>query len=253
VVRREPSKSGVQVCKYLQASGIDNTTRRGILSNAFTKRVHGSEKGIRQVPRAPQSESERNQTRRRILDAAQALFDKAGIDAVSMRAIGKDVGLTAPALYAYYSSKTHLLCALWKDALAELYQTLRGLSENQSDPLLAIKEIGQAYAEFALENLARFRLLFMLDRHDQMDDLEDGGYRRASYDVLRQRAAEAIDRGLFRICDPDLVAQIIWTGLHGVLSRTTSSSSFAFLPTSLLIPSMIDTLLAGLQKRPSRA
>ncbi len=202
------------------------------------------------MPRLPLSEIEKNQTRRRILDAAQALFDKAGIDAVSMRAIGKDVGLTAPALYAYYTSKTHLLCALWKDTLADLYHKLRNISEKQRDPLLAIQEIGQAYSEFSLENQARFRLLFMLDQQNQMQDLEDGGYRQAAYHVLRQRASDAIDQGLFRIDDPDLIAQIIWTGLHGVLSRTMSSSSFEFLPTSLLIPSMIDTLLAGFQKLP---
>ena len=229
---------------------IDRPLCHVLILNAFNKRVQNSDKDVQRVPRLPLSETERNQTRRRILDAAQALFDKAGIDAVSMRAIGKDVGLTAPALYAYYASKTHLLCALWKDALTELYHTLQNISDNQSNPLLAMREIGQAYSEFALENQARFRLLFMLDRQNEIQDLEDGGYRQAAYQVLRQRARDAIDQGLFRIDDPDLVAQVIWTGLHGILSRTTSSSSFEFLPTSLLIPSMIDTLLAGFQKLP---
>jgi len=199
------------------------------------------------MPRAPQSEQERNQVQRRILDAAHELFDKAGIEAVSMRALGSRVGLTASALYAYFPGKTQLLRALWRDALAGLLSQLVAISQRESDPMAAIEALLVAYSQFVMENPARFHVMVMLDRQELVADPEDRDLRDATYQVLRRRAADAIEQGRLRFTDPDLVSQILWTGLHGVLDLITSVPNFQFAPSSLLIPSMIDTLLTGVQ------
>ncbi len=200
------------------------------------------------MPRAPQTEQERNRIRQRILDAAHELFDKAGIEGVSMRAVGARVGLTASALYAYFPGKAQLMRALWRNALEELLRKFLVISTREPDPIAAIRALAQAYADFAMENPARFHVVHMVDRQDPAPGLEDGGLREAAYQVLRLRVAEAIAQGRLRVSDPDLVSQMLWTGLHGVLNLTTAGMSFPFLPSSLLIPSMIDTLLTGVER-----
>lgn len=56
----------------------------------------------------------RSATRSRILEAAMELFSTNGVDATSIRAIAERCGLTDPAVYYYFPSKTALLDALWE-------------------------------------------------------------------------------------------------------------------------------------------
>jgi AcrR family transcriptional regulator len=58
--------------------------------------------------------------RQRILDAALAIADDKGLDAVTMRAVAARVGVTAMALYPHVQSKEDLLDGLVGRLLAEL-------------------------------------------------------------------------------------------------------------------------------------
>lgn len=60
--------------------------------------------------------------RQQILDAALAIADEKGLDAVTMRAVGARVGVTAMALYPHVRSKDDLLDGLVGRLLAELSQ-----------------------------------------------------------------------------------------------------------------------------------
>ena len=59
--------------------------------------------------------------RQRILDAALAIADERGLDAVTMRAVAAGVGVTAMALYPYVKSKDDLLDGLVGRLLTELH------------------------------------------------------------------------------------------------------------------------------------
>src|SRR5580692_8431174 len=58
--------------------------------------------------------------RDQILDAALAMADEQGLDAVTMRAVAARIGVTAMALYPHVSSKDDLLDGLVDHLLAEL-------------------------------------------------------------------------------------------------------------------------------------
>ena len=55
-----------------------------------------------------------------IVDAAIALADEGGIDAVSMRAVGERLGRTPMALYTYIPGKAELIDLMWDHIAAEL-------------------------------------------------------------------------------------------------------------------------------------
>jgi AcrR family transcriptional regulator len=202
------------------------------------------------MPRAPQSEQERDLVRGRILSAARELFDHSGIEAVSMRAVGARVGLSASALYAYFPAKVDLLRALWWDALDELHVRMQALSQREPDPTAAIRELATAYVEFALENPPRFRTLFMAEQGDLAAELRTARVIHDAYRLFRQRVAEAIGQRRLRLDDPDLVAQMLWAAVHGTLTLPLSSVSFPFQPPPLLAARLLDALLAGLSVTP---
>lgn len=198
------------------------------------------------MPRLPQSEQEREQVRQRILKAAQELFDSDGIEAVSMRAIGARVGLAASALYAYFPAKLDLIRALWRGALDDLQAKLCDLSRQEPDPIAVLPRLAKAYADFALEQPIRFRLLFMIDSDVLDADFQSIDETRIAYHLLRERSAEAIAQGRFRLNNPDLVAQTLWSAIHGVAALLITCRAFPFEDPKLLIDTMIETAMRGL-------
>jgi AcrR family transcriptional regulator len=163
-----------------------------------------------------------------------------------MRAVGARVGLTASALYAYFPGKLDLMRALWRDALGQLHHRLDLISLQEADPIKAIRGLAMAYADFALENPVRFRVLFMLDLGELEKELGADQDTQNAYQVVYLRVAEAMDQGRLRLGDPALAAQTLWAGIHGVLILIHSCPSFPFLPPSQLVAAMTETLLAGL-------
>lgn len=201
------------------------------------------------MPRPAQTEEQRTEVQRRILAAARDLFDRSGIEAVSMRAVGARVGLTASALYAYFPAKIDLLRALWWEALDDLQSKLQKISEEEPDPVNAIRYMSMAYVEFGLENPARFRVLFMADQGELADELKRQGIVHDAYRLVRARMADAIEQGRFTIRNPDLGTQVLWAGVQGTLNLINSSASFPFVSPSFLADTVIETMLAGLRAK----
>jgi AcrR family transcriptional regulator len=93
--------------------------------------------------------------RRRILDAALAIADANGLDAVTMRAVAARVGVTAMALYPHVRSKEDLLDGLVGRLLTEL---------SMPDPAKPwpdrLREIARSARETARRHPAVMPLLF---------------------------------------------------------------------------------------------
>jgi len=64
------------------------------------------------VTKADRTPSSRSLTRGRVIEAALALIDTVGADAITMRGVAETVGVTPMALYNHFSSKDDLLRAI---------------------------------------------------------------------------------------------------------------------------------------------
>ena len=166
-------------------------------------------------------ERQRAETRHKILDAARELFVNRGYEATTMREIARRIEYTPTAIYHHFRSKEALLFELCETDFGALARVFREAAQTP-DPIERLDRIGDAYVQFALTHPMHYQLLFMT-RRPPMDSLNDGiaadpGER--AYALLRRACADAISAGRFRpeYDDPDEVAQILWSGLHGILS-----------------------------------
>ncbi len=78
-----------------------------------------------------------------ILDAAQRMFVRKGVEAATMQEIAAEAGLSAGAIYRYYASKEHLLravCGNWLEHDRALFEQAAAASES---PLEAILRVGR--------------------------------------------------------------------------------------------------------------
>jgi AcrR family transcriptional regulator len=96
-----------------------------------------------------------------IKGTARRLLAEQGPSAVSLRAIAREMGMTAPALYRYFSSLDDLIAALVADSYLELTSDIRRAAGEASDPagdrlLAAVRELRR----WALDHPSAFSLLF---------------------------------------------------------------------------------------------
>ena len=90
-------------------------------------------------------------TRRALLDAAGALLDTGGPDAVTLREVGARTGVSRSAPYRHFANKETLLTALATNAMDQLGDTLERLATDDDPPeqslraaLLSLVAIGRA-------------------------------------------------------------------------------------------------------------
>ena len=94
-----------------------------------------------------------------IVDCAWKLAGEHGIAGVSLHALAREVGIRQPSLYGYFDSKDALYDAMFADGNRQLIEHLNALKVPR-DGRAALKQWLSAFAGFALEDPARYELLF---------------------------------------------------------------------------------------------
>jgi AcrR family transcriptional regulator len=94
--------------------------------------------------------------------SGRALLAEGGLEAVTLAAIARELGITAPAIYRYFGSRDELVHALAEDIVTELRAELQRAAapypdERADRQLLAIV---RAFPAWAARNRAEFGLLF---------------------------------------------------------------------------------------------
>src|ERR1700676_3384939 len=97
-----------------------------------------------------------------ILEAAWNLAREHGIAGVSLHALAREVGMRQPSLYAYFDSKLALYDAMFADGNRQLLEWLDAVQLPRNSRT-ALKRFMAAFVAFAIEDSARYELLF--ERH----------------------------------------------------------------------------------------
>ncbi|WDZ87470.1 TetR/AcrR family transcriptional regulator [Micromonospora cathayae] len=94
-------------------------------------------------------------------DGARRLLVSGGLEAVSLRAIARDMGMTAPAIYRYFPSLEALVAALAADFYDELRETVEAARDAAgADPLDQLLAMARAFRRWGVGNRAEFTLIF---------------------------------------------------------------------------------------------
>lgn len=175
-------------------------------------------------------EREREKVRRQILDAARELFARDGYDRVTMRAIAEAIEYSPTTIYNHFEDKEDLVEALCQEDFTRLFAALTAGGIPQ-DPVERIRQMGRAYARFALEYPNHYRFMFMTAKmpdHEMRPDMP--GWR--SFELLLQACRQAVAAGRFAGDSPEAIAQVMWASLHGAtaLLVTYTPNQFPCVP-----------------------
>jgi len=95
-----------------------------------------------------------------IRNAARDLLRRTGASGLSLRAVARSLGMTAPALYRYYDGRDALLEALSVDAYDALTACLVRAASAEDHPVRRLVAASLAYRQWALDATHEFALVF---------------------------------------------------------------------------------------------
>lgn len=144
-----------------------------------------------------------------ILDAAFALLEKEGPDALTTRAVCDAAGIKAPTLYHYFGGKDGLERAMVERGQAVFMEAKR-MPPESADPLDQLRAGWDVAVEFALARPALWRLYA---RHS----LNHPEVFSAGFVLMRSRVQRLIDMRRF-VGPVGTAALAIWTANQGVMS-----------------------------------
>ena len=111
---------------------------------------------------ASRRERARDATTSEIKATARRLLVQDGPDALTLRAIAREMGMTAPGLYRYFASHDDLVAAVCDDLLDELTAVLAAARDTVvvTDPVGRLGATCRAFRRWALEHPREFELSF---------------------------------------------------------------------------------------------
>lgn len=104
--------------------------------------------------------SVRMSTRDRILSAAKAIFERDGLEGLSIRLVARDVGMSPMGIYRHFASKEALVDALMLDGFAAW--EARACAIDEPDPVAWLRHLLDAFLAFAIDDPHRFNAAFLL-------------------------------------------------------------------------------------------
>ncbi len=188
--------------------------------------------------------------RESLLEAAQALFEGGGAEAMSFRAIASRAGCSHSKLYTYFDSKADLVDALRVRSYQLLLNTLSAAAATGRDPIESLRALAVAYVQLGLERPRLYRLLYSAE--GQLGEAESPLYEAkvAALGICRDAIAAAADAGLIDLAiDPLTAAHVFWTGAHGLVELELGGFFVVGRSVEVLAPALVTALIDGLLQR----
>jgi len=157
-------------------------------------------------------------TAERILRAARALFERGGVDAVTMRAIAKAVGITPMAIYRHFPNREALLQRISDDSFQEIARHWSARNDG-SDVIARLLAVQRIYLDYALAHPHLFDHAFSMRREQARRFPEDFRARRSpTLNVVADVVIEAQQAGRLRAGDAWDIAMSLWAHTHGLIA-----------------------------------
>jgi AcrR family transcriptional regulator len=110
----------------------------------------------------PRRDQKQNSLSVLIISTAWKQIASSGAASLSLRAIARELGITAPAIYNYFPNRDALVTALIVDAFTSFgdsqIEALNGIPDHEH--ALRLYTLGQAYRQWALAYPERYQLIF---------------------------------------------------------------------------------------------
>jgi AcrR family transcriptional regulator len=177
-----------------------------------------------------------------IVSAALALIERTDSDeAVTLRAVAREIGIAAPSIYAHFPDRDAILSAVVVRIFDELADAINASTESVGeDPVDRLVAGCSGYVRFGLTHPARYNALFSQHRIGVLAGADDSGkpvtigadgrpdlkFGTDAFAILLDGIVACVRAGESVSTDPLADATAVWVGLHGAVSLRIAMPGF---------------------------
>jgi AcrR family transcriptional regulator len=163
-------------------------------------------------PKSARGEGDR--LRQDLLESAANLMATHGdVESISLRAVARNAGVSATAVYRHFDDHLTLLREASEFCWANFRDALATARLSSTDPFISFRAHGEAYVRFAIDQPGQYRVLFSnkLDLGDEPSAVGRSAFQLLVDDVTTILQLLDDDR------DPQFVAAQVHTWIHGIV------------------------------------
>ncbi len=153
--------------------------------------------------------------RRALIQAALQLIAERGVEALTLREVAQQVGVSRMAPYRHFADKAALLAAVAEEGFRALKAQLLQAA-GHLEPVERLQAIGVAYVDYAVTHAAHYRVMFGTGRADPQSFPALFQVAAETFDVLVQTLVAGQQNGTIRATEPKQQAQMAWSLVHGL-------------------------------------
>jgi AcrR family transcriptional regulator len=197
-------------------------------------------------------ESEKAELKAKILEAAREIVIREGFGALSLRKLAEKIGYAPGNIYLYFDGRDEIASEICRKGFAEMLAAIEPAA-SVKEPLRRLESLLKSYADFAEARPETYKLSFMQDpkfnevmfRQTAID--EENGAGQKAFRLIVDALDELKQNGkIDKQANTKRLAEVLWAGVHGVVSLKLIYPAFPATPTPTLIRTMIRILLKGL-------
>ncbi|HEY2751871.1 TetR/AcrR family transcriptional regulator [Phenylobacterium sp.] len=154
--------------------------------------------------------------RDRLCEAAERLFAERGPDAVTMRQLAAELGVSPMTPYRYFEDKDDILAAVRANGFNRFAEALETARNSAKGARAIGMAVGEAYITFALEHPHSYKLIFDFNQPhvEKYPELVAAGQRaqKTMTGYIEDALAEGLMSG-----DPAQIGLMNWAAIHGAV------------------------------------
>jgi AcrR family transcriptional regulator len=204
----------------------------------------------------PRREEKKVQSRRRILDAARAVFFRDGFMPANLDEVADKAGVAKGTLYRYFESKAELYVAVLAEGGAEFEAKMRATLDPSRSAPDQIRHTARFYFDHYVGNRDYFQIFWAIENQPVIGELPAGVVEEVArlwercLAILSEIIERGVQEGVFRPCDAWEVANLLWTVANGLIQTETSSTRRLLrrAPLERTFEDAIEIVLRGIAK-----
>jgi AcrR family transcriptional regulator len=165
--------------------------------------------------RKPAGRYHHGDLRRALIEEAVRIIGARGVQALTLREVGRRLNVSRTALYRHFRNKSALVAAVAREGFERFRVDLVEAWNSGGRDRDGLRAMGAAYVRFAVTNPSHYRVMF--GRYPDLSrcDRELESAARAAFQVLVD-ALTALDAGPRNSVDVLKLAHFVWAMFHGV-------------------------------------
>jgi AcrR family transcriptional regulator len=155
---------------------------------------------------------------------AYKIIKEQGLAALSLRDVARRLGVSHQAPYRHFASRDHVLAEIIARTFEEFAVELEK-APVKSDPIEALRQMGERYLHYAAANPLKYQLMFSTPMPDSDVHPNMMAKAKTAFEILQSALARHPRKLAGRlVMQPRDDAMFVWSALHGLASILQSDA-----------------------------